>query len=88
MLILQSTGEQILNSRHEKFSVSPVLKCFTYVSKDGVVHCLQIKGTQIDITQTWETERPATTVMFSPDHETLLLSSDTVSTQMYQSEYT
>ncbi|XP_018552334.1 LOW QUALITY PROTEIN: cilia- and flagella-associated protein 43 [Lates calcarifer] len=47
------------------------------VGKDCVVHCLQIKGTQIDITQTWQLDRPAKTVMNSPDYETLLLSSST-----------
>ncbi|XP_071336498.1 cilia- and flagella-associated protein 43 isoform X2 [Trachinotus anak] len=45
--------------------------------KDGVVRCLQIKGTQTDITQTWQLQQPVTTVKFSPDYETLLLSSDT-----------
>uniref|UniRef100_A0A8C9ZPE8 Cilia- and flagella-associated protein 43 n=1 Tax=Sander lucioperca TaxID=283035 RepID=A0A8C9ZPE8_SANLU len=45
-----------------------------------VVHCLQIKATQIDLTQTWQLEGPVTTVMYSPDYETLLLSSNTVST--------
>ncbi|XP_040905777.1 cilia- and flagella-associated protein 43 [Toxotes jaculatrix] len=47
------------------------------VGQDGVVRCLQIKGTQIDIMQTWQLEGPATTVMYSPDYETLLLSSNT-----------
>ncbi|KAM9345139.1 cilia- and flagella-associated protein 43 [Symphorus nematophorus] len=47
------------------------------VGKESVVHCLQIKGTKINITQTWELERPVTTAMCSPDYETLLLSSNT-----------
>ncbi|XP_069394770.1 cilia- and flagella-associated protein 43 isoform X2 [Paralichthys olivaceus] len=47
------------------------------VMKDSVVHCLQIKGTQIDITQTWQIEGTATTAIYSPDYETLLLSSNT-----------
>ncbi|KAA8583707.1 hypothetical protein FQN60_014915 [Etheostoma spectabile] len=47
------------------------------VGKNSAVHCLQIKATQIDVTQTWELERPVTTVMYSPDYETLLLSSNT-----------
>ncbi|XP_039994475.1 cilia- and flagella-associated protein 43 [Xiphias gladius] len=46
------------------------------VGQDSVVHCLQIKGTQIDITQKWQLEGPATTVMYSPDYDTLLLSSN------------
>ncbi|KAF3841998.1 hypothetical protein F7725_023949, partial [Dissostichus mawsoni] len=55
------------------------------VGKESVVHCLQIKGSQIDITHTWQLEGPVTTVMYSPDHEILLLSSNTVSTYMYHS---
>uniref|UniRef100_A0A4W6CRP4 Cilia- and flagella-associated protein 43 n=1 Tax=Lates calcarifer TaxID=8187 RepID=A0A4W6CRP4_LATCA len=62
---------------------SSSLNVHASVSQDCVVHCLQIKGTQIDITQTWQLDRPAKTVMNSPDYETLLLSSSTVSTQIY-----
>ncbi|XP_059215696.1 cilia- and flagella-associated protein 43 isoform X2 [Centropristis striata] len=47
------------------------------VGKESVMHCLQIKGTQINITQTWQLEGPITTAMYSPDYETLLLSSNT-----------
>ncbi|XP_062257078.1 cilia- and flagella-associated protein 43 isoform X2 [Platichthys flesus] len=47
------------------------------VGKDGVVHGMQIKGTQIDITQTWQIEETATTAIYSPNYETLLLSSNT-----------
>ncbi|KAM6922521.1 cilia- and flagella-associated protein 43 [Lycodopsis pacificus] len=47
------------------------------VGQEGVVHCLQIKVTQINITQTWTLEEPVTTVMYSPDCETLLFSSNT-----------
>ena len=53
----------------------------TSVSQDTMVHCLQIKGTKIDITQKWQLEGPATTAMYSPDYETLLLSSNTVGSQ-------
>lgn len=53
---------------------------YVYVLQENVLHCLQIKGTQIDITQTWQLEGPVTTVMYSPDFETLLLSSNAVST--------
>lgn len=49
------------------------------VSQESLVHCLQIKGTEIDITHTWQLERPITTVKYSPDNETLLLSSNMVS---------
>ncbi|XP_047190801.1 cilia- and flagella-associated protein 43 isoform X2 [Scophthalmus maximus] len=47
------------------------------VGKDSVVHSLQINGTQINITHTWQLEGPATTAMYSPDCETVLLSSNT-----------
>ncbi|XP_041802985.1 cilia- and flagella-associated protein 43 [Chelmon rostratus] len=47
------------------------------LGKESVVHCLQIKETQISVTQTWQLERPFTTMMYSPDYETLLLSSNT-----------
>ncbi|XP_053188578.1 cilia- and flagella-associated protein 43-like [Scomber japonicus] len=46
------------------------------VGKENVVHCLQIKGAQISIIQTWQLEGPVTTVMYSPDYDTLLLSSN------------
>ncbi|XP_070696760.1 cilia- and flagella-associated protein 43 [Pempheris klunzingeri] len=47
------------------------------VGKESVLRCLQIKGSQIDIKQTWQLEGPVATVMHSPDLETLLLSSNT-----------
>ncbi|KAM4607453.1 cilia- and flagella-associated protein 43 [Polymixia lowei] len=50
--------------------------------EDSVIRCLQIKGTQIEVTQTWELEEPVKTVTFSPDYEILLLASDTG--QMYR----
>ncbi|XP_061602161.1 cilia- and flagella-associated protein 43 [Cololabis saira] len=46
------------------------------LGKENMVHCLQIRGTQLNVTQTWQLERPANTVMLSPDNETLLLSSN------------
>uniref|UniRef100_UPI003AAA87D7 cilia- and flagella-associated protein 43 n=1 Tax=Centroberyx gerrardi TaxID=166262 RepID=UPI003AAA87D7 len=52
--------------------------------KDSVVHCLRIKGTQIEITQTWELDGPVTTVTYSPDYETLLLSSHMGQIYMYK----
>ncbi|XP_047459238.1 cilia- and flagella-associated protein 43 [Mugil cephalus] len=45
--------------------------------KESVMHSLQIKGSQIDITQTWHLDRPVTTMKNSPDNNTLLLSSKT-----------
>ncbi|XP_074532554.1 cilia- and flagella-associated protein 43 isoform X2 [Halichoeres trimaculatus] len=49
----------------------------TAIMKESVVHSLQFKESQINITQTWQIEGPVTTVMYSPDYETLLLSSNT-----------
>ncbi|XP_029926952.1 cilia- and flagella-associated protein 43 [Myripristis murdjan] len=40
--------------------------------KEGAMHCLHIKESQIEITQTWEVDVPVTSVMYSPDYETLL----------------
>uniref|UniRef100_A0A8C2Z7C1 Cilia- and flagella-associated protein 43 n=1 Tax=Cyclopterus lumpus TaxID=8103 RepID=A0A8C2Z7C1_CYCLU len=53
-----------------------------HVSQESAVHCLQIKTTQINITQTWQLEGPVTTVTYSPDYETLLFLSNTVSSYM------
>ncbi|KAM3606934.1 uncharacterized protein V6R79_025898 [Siganus canaliculatus] len=47
------------------------------VGKKTTMHCLQIKGSHIDITQTWQLDGPVTAVMHSPDCETLLLYSST-----------
>ncbi|XP_034537901.1 cilia- and flagella-associated protein 43 isoform X3 [Notolabrus celidotus] len=49
----------------------------TAIGKECVVHCLQFKETQINITQTWQLGDPVTTVMHSPDYETLLVPSNT-----------
>ncbi|XP_072293479.1 cilia- and flagella-associated protein 43 [Eucyclogobius newberryi] len=46
------------------------------VGKNNVVHDLQIKGTQIKITETWELACPVTTILYSPNYETLLCTSD------------
>ncbi|XP_041866469.1 cilia- and flagella-associated protein 43 [Melanotaenia boesemani] len=47
------------------------------VGKENVVHCLEIRGTQINIKQSWQLEGPATNGIHSPDNETILLSSNT-----------
>ncbi|XP_056147897.1 cilia- and flagella-associated protein 43 [Lampris incognitus] len=44
--------------------------------EENVIHCLHIKRAQIGITQTWNLEEPVTTVMYSPDYETLILASN------------
>uniref|UniRef100_A0A3Q3QZY7 Cilia- and flagella-associated protein 43 n=1 Tax=Monopterus albus TaxID=43700 RepID=A0A3Q3QZY7_MONAL len=48
--------------------------------QESVVHCLQIKGTQLNVTKTRKLEGAVTTAMFSPDYDSLLLTSNTVST--------
>lgn len=50
------------------------------------MHSLQIKGTQINDTKTWRLPGPVTALKMSPDCETLLLSSDTVSPQMHHTK--
>uniref|UniRef100_A0A3P8XTF8 Cilia- and flagella-associated protein 43 n=1 Tax=Esox lucius TaxID=8010 RepID=A0A3P8XTF8_ESOLU len=52
----------------------------TCFNKENVLRCLQIKGNQVEVTQTWKLEEPATTIIYSPDYEILLLASSTVST--------
>ncbi|XP_043992494.1 cilia- and flagella-associated protein 43 [Gambusia affinis] len=47
------------------------------VGKESVMYCLQTKGTEISITQTWQLERPVTSAVVSPNNDTLLLSANT-----------
>ncbi|XP_055358538.1 cilia- and flagella-associated protein 43 isoform X2 [Betta splendens] len=47
------------------------------LGKESLVHCLQIKETQISITKTWRVEGSVTTLTCSPDSEYLLLYSNT-----------
>ncbi|KAM9364970.1 cilia- and flagella-associated protein 43 [Pholidichthys leucotaenia] len=47
------------------------------VGKGKVMHYLQIKGTSINSELIWQLEEPVTTVIHSPNNETLLLSSNT-----------
>ncbi|XP_068577145.1 cilia- and flagella-associated protein 43 [Cebidichthys violaceus] len=73
-----TTADAILELRQSNFlGLTLDRNGLIAVGKEGVVHCLQIKATQINITQTWQLEEPVTTVMYSPDYETLLLSSNT-----------
>ncbi|KAM8859660.1 cilia- and flagella-associated protein 43 isoform 2-T2 [Spinachia spinachia] len=65
---LKNTNFQSLSLNH---------KGVIAVGKERTVHCVQVKATQINITQTWQLEEPVTTVMYSPDCETLLFSSNT-----------
>ncbi|XP_037639094.1 cilia- and flagella-associated protein 43 isoform X1 [Sebastes umbrosus] len=73
-----TTADAIPELRHSHFQGLTLNKNgLIAVGKESVVHCLQIKAARIDITQTWQFEGPVTTVMYSPDYETLLLSSNT-----------
>ncbi|KAK2921789.1 hypothetical protein Q8A73_001274 [Channa argus] len=47
------------------------------VEKESLMHCLEIKGTHINITKTWQLEGPVAALTYSPDYELLLLSSNT-----------
>lgn len=50
-----------------------------YTLQESAVHCLQIRGTQIEIIKTWQIEQPVTAVMHSPDSEMLVVTSNQVS---------
>ncbi|KAM6956299.1 cilia- and flagella-associated protein 43 [Aplochiton taeniatus] len=43
--------------------------------KDSVLRFIQIKGSQMDVTQTWNLDEPAATITYSPDYEMLLIAS-------------
>ncbi|XP_045926905.1 cilia- and flagella-associated protein 43 isoform X2 [Micropterus dolomieu] len=78
VLFNPTTADAIPELRQSNFQGLTVNKNgLIAVGKGSVVHCLQIKGIQMDITQKWQLEGPVTTVMYSPDYETLLLSSKT-----------
>lgn len=49
-------------------------------SQEDVLHRLKIKGTQINIIQTWILESAISSVKHSLDYETFLMSTDTVGT--------
>ncbi|XP_034407920.1 cilia- and flagella-associated protein 43 [Cyclopterus lumpus] len=73
-----TTGDSIPELRQSNFQGLTLNRnCLITVGKESAVHCLQIKTTQINITQTWQLEGPVTTVTYSPDYETLLFLSNT-----------
>uniref|UniRef100_A0A3Q4HZ76 Cilia- and flagella-associated protein 43 n=1 Tax=Neolamprologus brichardi TaxID=32507 RepID=A0A3Q4HZ76_NEOBR len=77
VLFNPTSAESIPELRRNSFQrLTPNNNGLIAVGKESVVH-LQIKGTQINIAQTWQLERPVTTVMYSPDYKTLLFSSNT-----------
>ncbi|XP_056291308.1 cilia- and flagella-associated protein 43 isoform X1 [Pseudoliparis swirei] len=82
VILNPTTGDSIPELQHSNFQgLTLNQKSLITIGKESVVHCVQIKTTQINITQTWQLEGPVTTVKSSPDYETLLFSSDTG--QMY-----
>ncbi|TNM99309.1 hypothetical protein fugu_012342 [Takifugu bimaculatus] len=46
------------------------------VGMESAVHCLRVKGGQIEIIKTWRIEQTVTTVMHSPDNEMLVVTSN------------
>ncbi|XP_037321813.2 cilia- and flagella-associated protein 43 isoform X1 [Pungitius pungitius] len=73
-----TTADAVPELRNNNFqSLSLNQNGFIAVGKESTVHCVQVKGTQINITQTWQLEEPVTTVMYSPDCKTLLFTSNT-----------
>ncbi|XP_029690934.1 cilia- and flagella-associated protein 43 isoform X1 [Takifugu rubripes] len=46
------------------------------VGMESAVHCLRVKGGQIEIIKTWQIEQTVTTVMHSPDNEMLVVTSN------------
>uniref|UniRef100_A0A6Q2ZM02 Cilia- and flagella-associated protein 43 n=1 Tax=Esox lucius TaxID=8010 RepID=A0A6Q2ZM02_ESOLU len=54
---------------------SDSLTVFVLISPSGTT-CFN-KGNQVEVTQTWKLEEPATTIIYSPDYEILLLASST-----------
>uniref|UniRef100_M4AER9 Cilia- and flagella-associated protein 43 n=1 Tax=Xiphophorus maculatus TaxID=8083 RepID=M4AER9_XIPMA len=64
----------------QSLSISVLRFKYFNVFQESVMHCLEAKGTQISITQTWQLERSVTTAVVSPNNSTLLLSANTVST--------
>ncbi|XP_026164307.1 cilia- and flagella-associated protein 43 isoform X12 [Mastacembelus armatus] len=77
VLFNPTTTDAIPELRQSKFQGLTLSKNgLITIEKGSVVHCLQIKGTQINIAKTWKLEAPVTTVKFSPDYESLLLASN------------
>ncbi|XP_048865310.1 cilia- and flagella-associated protein 43 isoform X2 [Brienomyrus brachyistius] len=44
--------------------------------QDGILRCLDIKGTEVRVKQQWDLKEPIRTVRISPDYDILLLSSN------------
>ncbi|XP_062319806.1 cilia- and flagella-associated protein 43 [Osmerus eperlanus] len=45
--------------------------------KESLLRCLKIKGDHVEVTQHWNLDEPASTITFSPDYDTLMLTSHT-----------
>ncbi|XP_055758385.1 cilia- and flagella-associated protein 43 isoform X1 [Salvelinus fontinalis] len=78
VLFNPSAADDIPGFQQGSFQSLALHKDGLFVSgKENVLRCLKIKGNQVEVTQTWTLEEPATTIIFSPDYETLLLASST-----------
>ncbi|XP_030297865.1 cilia- and flagella-associated protein 43 isoform X2 [Sparus aurata] len=78
VLFNPTTADAIPELRRTNFQgLTPHKNGLIALGKGNVMHCLQIKQTQINITQTWQLQGSVTAVMNSPDRETLILSSNT-----------
>lgn len=47
--------------------------------QDGILRKIQIKGKKLEVVQTWALDEAVSAIIFSPDCETLLITSTTVS---------
>ncbi|XP_068423978.1 cilia- and flagella-associated protein 43 [Clinocottus analis] len=78
------TGDYIPELRRSNFQGFTLKhNSLIIVGKENMVHCLQIKTTQINVTQTWQLEEPVATATYSPDYETLLFLSKTGQIYVY-----
>ncbi|KAM9848027.1 cilia- and flagella-associated protein 43 [Aulostomus maculatus] len=77
VLFNPTTADDTLELKQNKFLAFAFHRnALIAAGEESVVYNLQIQQAQIVIKQMWHLEGPVTTVMFSPDHETLLFSSD------------
>uniref|UniRef100_A0A673BBR4 Cilia- and flagella-associated protein 43 n=1 Tax=Sphaeramia orbicularis TaxID=375764 RepID=A0A673BBR4_9TELE len=78
--------ESIVNKLCTKPRVTPTAICWTATSQlyvgceEGFLLLVDPESHSITITQSWELDGPITTVMYSPNYETLFFSSNMVST--------
>lgn len=54
-------------------------RAIKYTLQDGILRNIQIKGNKLQVVQTWALDEAVSAIISSPDCETLLLTSNTVS---------